>query len=76
MDFEQYPNKEQLNRGWQHIHQLLTKEENPIHLNSSVLLQRIKDEKEIKKYNSLLENTVKQIVVFIEKTEKELGFIL
>ena len=76
MDFEEYPNKERLHKGWQHIHQLLTKEENPIHLNSSVLLQRIKDEKEIKKYNSLLENTIKQIVVFIEKTEKELGFIL
>jgi hypothetical protein len=76
MDFEEYPNKERLHKGWQHIHQLLTKEDNPINLNSSVLLQRIKDEKEIKKYNSLLENTVKQIVIFIKNTEKELGFIL
>lgn len=76
MDFKKYPNKEWLHKGWQHIHRLKTPEGNHLSLNSSVLLNRIRDKKEIIKYNELLENTVNQIIEFIEKTEKELGFVL
>ena len=76
MDFKEYPNKEWLHKGWQHIHRLKTPEGNHLSLNSSVLLNRIKDKKEIGKYNELLQSTVNQIMDFIRKTENELGFVL
>lgn len=74
--FEFYPELERLNEVWQHIHYLTTTQDNSLNLNSTVLLQRIRDGKEIKKYEVLLETIVNQILVFISKTEKELDFIL
>ena len=76
MDFKEYPEKDLEHEGWQHIHRLKTPDGNHLSLNSTVLLNRMRDKKEIKKYNSLLENTVNQITDFIKKTEKELGFVL
>lgn len=65
---------EYLNTGWQHVHYLTTKEGNNVNLSSTTLLQRIKDDKEIKKYEVLLDTVVNQILTFVATTENELGF--
>jgi hypothetical protein len=64
---------ERINAFWQHIAYLKTKDDNSLNLNSSVLLNRIRDKEA--KYDALLDKVVKQIILFINSTEKDLGFI-
>lgn len=72
-ELKHFEELERINAFWQHVAYLKTKDDNSLNLNSSVLLNRIRDKEA--KYDTLLDTVVKQIILFINNTEKDLGFI-